>query len=292
MRQQDLGLALSGGGMLGISHIGVLEVLEENDIRPSIVTGTSAGGFVAALYGAGVSPAALRKMALELKREDLFISNLTAANFLLMLLQFFGDLLQFLNLLPRGLISGERIRAYVDRHTEKKSIAQVAAPLGLMAVDLNSGQRVVFTNRPPAEQASGTIFVQDAPLGLAVQATTAIPGVFEPVPYKGMLLVDGGVAETVPVPLARQMGARVVTAVNLIERSTVSEPRGIIQVIMRSVEVMTQQVGQYNLAVADAVIRPKPVQVELGDLSKASELLESGRRAAQDALPALKEMLR
>jgi NTE family protein len=278
--------------MLGISHIGVLEVLEENGIRPGIVTGTSAGGYVAALYAAGVSPARMRKMALEMKREDLFESNFRTGTVLLMMFRFFGDLLQFMAVLPRGILNGARIRSYVDQCTGMKNIAQAPLPLGLVAVDLNSGNRVVFTNRPPAEAVSGTVFVSDAPLGLAVQASTAIPGVFEPVPFRGMLLVDGGVAEAVPVPLARQMGARTVTAVNLIERNSVIEPQGIVQVILRSASVMTQQVALQNLAAADLVIHPPVVQADLGDFSHATELIEGGRRAMLEALPALHDLVR
>lgn len=292
VRQRDLGLALGGGSMLGISHIGVLEVLEENGIRPGIVTGTSAGGYVAALYAAGVSPASMRKMALEMKREDLFESNFRVGAFLLMMFRFFGDLLQFMTVMPRGILNGARIRSYVDQCTGKKNIAQALLPLGLVAVDLNSGNRVVFTNRPPAEAVSGTVFVQDAPLGLAVQASTAIPGVFEPVSFQGMLLVDGGVAEAVPVPLARQMGARAVTAVNLIERNNVVEPQGIVQVILRSVSVMTQQVALHDLAAAELVIHPPVVQADLGDFSHATELIEGGRRAMLEALPALHGLVR
>jgi NTE family protein len=278
--------------MLGLSHIGVLEALDENGIRPGLVTGTSAGGFVAALYAAGASPADMRQMALEMKREDLFESNFTTGTFLLMLLRFFKDMMEVMYLLPRGLLSGLRIRDYVDNFAGKQNIAQVTMPLGLVAVDLISGNRVVFTNRAPVEQLPGTLFVREAPLGLAVQATTAIPGVFEPVAFKGMLLVDGGVAETVPALLARQMGARVVTAVNLIERNVVAEPRGILQVILRSVAVMTQQVGQYNLAMADLVIHPPVVHADLGDFSQTLKLIEGGRRAALESLPALYELVR
>jgi NTE family protein len=278
--------------MLGVSHIGVLEILEENGIRPGIVTGTSAGGFVAALYAAGVSPARMRKMALEMKREDLFESNFRAGTFLLMLFRFFGDMMQFMTVLPRGILNGARIRDYVDRCTGNKSIAQAPLPLGLVAVDLNSGNRVVFTNRLPVEAAPGTIFVREASLGLAVQASSAIPGVFEPVPFKGMLLVDGGVAEAVPVPLARQLGARAVTAVNLIERDNVTEPQGIIQVILRSAGVMTQQVAQYDLATAELVIHPPVMQADLGDFSHAMELIEGGRRAMLEALPSLHDLVR
>lgn len=291
-KQRDLGLALSGGGMLGLAHIGVLEVLDENGIRPGIVTGTSAGGFVAALYAAGIGPARLRQMALELQRDDLFASNMNAGTFILMLFQLFRDLVQLLNQLPRGLVTGDRIRAYVDRFTGKKNIAQVTMPVGLVAVDLNTGHRVVFTNRPPAIPVPGTVFVREAPLGLAVQATTAIPGVFEPVPFKGMLLVDGGIVETVPVPLAYQMGARVVAAVNLTDKGIVAEPRGIVQVILRSVDLMSQQVGQYSLAGASLAIHPPVMQADLGDFSRVIDLLEGGRRTALEALPALQELVR
>jgi NTE family protein len=189
-------------------------------------------------------------------------------------------------------LNGARIRSYVDECTGKKNIAQASLPLGLVAVDLNSGNRVVFTNRPPAEAVPGTVFVQDAPLGLAVQASTAIPGVFEPVVFRGMLLVDGGVAEAVPVPLARQMGARAVTAVNLMEGNSVIEPQGIIQVILRSASVITQQVALRDLAIADLVIHPPVVQADLGDFSHATELIEGGRRAMLESLPALHDLVR
>ncbi len=291
-RQHELGLALGGGAMLGMAHIAVLEVLEENGIRPGIITGTSVGGFVAALYAAGIGPARLRSMSLELKREDLFTGNFTPGTFLLLMVQLFRDMTQVLTLLPRGLITGARIRAYVDRFTGKKSIAQVSVPLGMMAVDLITGNRVVFTNRPPAAPVPGTVFVNEASLGLAVQATTAIPGIFDPVPYNGMLLVDGGLAETVPVPLARLLGAKAVVAVNLIEQSIVPEPSSLAQVILRSVDLVTQQVVGYSLEGADLVIHPPSLQVELGDFSRVSQLLDGGRRAALDALPALQGLLR
>jgi NTE family protein len=291
VRQSDLGLALGGGAMLGVSHIAVLEVLEENGIRPGVVTGTSVGGFVAALYAAGISPARLRSMSLELKRDDLFAGNFTPGTFLLLMVQFFRDLVEVMSLLPRGLLTGARIRDYVDRYTGGKSIAQVTMPVGLVAVDLISGSRVVFTNRPPAGMVSGTVFVDEAPLGLAVQATTAIPGIFDPVPFKGMLLVDGGLAETVPVALARQLGARAVAAVNLIESNSAPEPRSITHVILRSVDLLTNQVVQHSLEGADLVIHPPAMQVELGDFSCVSELLDGGRAAALEALPALQGLL-
>ena len=99
--------------------------------------------------------------------------------------------------------------------------------------------------------------------------------------------MDGGVAETVPVPLARQLGARAVTAVNLIERNSCHRAPEYHPGDPAQRGVMTQQVAQYSLEGADLVIHPPAMQVELGDFSHAPELMEGGRRAALEALPAL-----
>ncbi len=292
MKSRKLGLALGGGGLLGVAHIAVLEVLEENGIRPAIVTGTSAGGLVAALYAAGISPCEMREMALKLRKEDLFAWNFTPGTFLFLLIQTLWDLVRLFQLLPRGLLRGAKIARYVHKATGKKNIARLPAPLGLVATDLVTGSRVVFTNRPPAEPVSGSVFLKDAPLGLAVRASAAIPGVFDPVPYRGFLLADGGLVEMVPAPLARLLGARVVVAVSLGLRKPAPEPESILQVILRSINIMTVRGTRHDLACADLVINPAVASAGLGDFECIPQLLEGGRSAALQALPDLKKLLK
>ncbi|MDH7578639.1 MAG: patatin-like phospholipase family protein [Bacillota bacterium] len=288
---KGLGLALGGGGLLGVSHIGVLEVLEENGIRPALVTGTSAGSLVAALYAAGITPSEMREMALKLRREDLFAWNFTPGTFLLLLIQTLRDLVRLFQLLPRGLLSGARIACYVNEAAGRKTVAQLSFPLGLVATDLLTGNRVVFTNRPPARPVSGAVFLKDALLGLAVRASAAIPAVFDPVPYRGLLLADGGLVEMVPAALARLLGAKVVVAVSLGSREPVPEPESVVQVILRAINIMTRQGVQRDLTCADLVINPPAASVGLGDFDSIPELLEDGRKAALQALPDIKKYL-
>lgn len=289
--QRRLGLALGGGGLLGVAHIGVLEVLEENGIRPGIVTGTSAGSFVAALYAAGIGPAAMRELALKLRKENLYAWNLNPFTFMLLLIRNLLDLVISFEILPRGLLTGSKIAGYVDQVTGKKNISDISFPIGLVAVDLLTGKRVVFSNRDLMHPGAGSVFLKDVPLGLAVRASTAIPGVFDPVPYRGMLLADGGLVEMVPTTAASQLGARVVVAVRLGGGGKISEPGSIVQVIMRGIGIMNEQGAKRDLAAADLVIEPHTVDAGLGDFEHVPELLDSGREVAVNALPDLKRLL-
>jgi NTE family protein len=285
-----LGLALGGGGILGVSHIGVLEVLEENGIFPELITGTSAGSLAAVFYACGIKAPAMRELALNLRQENLFAWNIGFISAIRLLIQNVGDLVSFLDLTPRGLINGERIKNYVNRLTGNKSLPEIRCGLGIVAADLLGGERVVFANRSCKGECTG-IMVSDCTLGEAVQASIAVPGVFEPVRFRELLLADGGLVEDVPVPTARLLGARKVIAVSLGNKGSAPEPGSLVQVIMRSIGVMGLQETERALAAADVVIKPAPVAARLGDYRQIPALLASGRAAAEAALPLLEEIL-
>jgi len=288
-RHKRLGMALGGGGILGVAHIGVLEVLEENGIAPAVITGTSAGSIVGALYGAGIRPPAMRELALTLKKEDLFAWNFNPCSFIRFLLNNLRDIAGFLDVVPRGIFSGVKIGWLVEKVTGKKSFSDFSLPFGVVAADLISGKRVVFSNVPP--RSPDSLFFDDAPLGLAVQASSAVPGVFEPVPFKGTLLTDGGVVELIPAPLARSLGARVVVAVSLRRLGVVQEPQSLIQVVQRGIDIMHLHGAEQDLRAADLVIEPLALEARLGDFQLIPELLERGRQAAREAIPGLEKLL-
>ncbi|HHY40430.1 MAG TPA: patatin-like phospholipase family protein [Syntrophaceticus sp.] len=290
MKYPDLGIALGGGGLLGVAHIGVLEVLEENGILPAIVTGTSAGSLVGALYAAGVEPSALRKLSVSLQKKDLFSWNFNPYSFIRFLLDNLRDMANFLEASPRALFSGEKISELVVNLTKKKRFNEIPVTFGVVAVDLITGKKVVFSNKV-INLSPETLYFPNAPLGLAVQASCAIPGVFEPVPYRGALLADGGLAEMVPAQLARHLGSRIVVAVSLKRMGSVQEPETLIRVIQRSIDIMTLQNTQLDLKFADLVIDPLAFDASLGDFERVPELLDRGRQAAEKAIPALKKLL-
>lgn len=286
-RQRHLGLALGGGGLLGVAHIGVIEVLEENGILPGIIAGTSVGAFVAALYAAGLEPRTLRNLALRISREDLFSWNINFSGFLRMLVRSLRDLLDALDATPLGLLDGSGIAAYVERVTGAKRMAELSLPVGLVATDLLSGNRVIFTNRERLPKAAATVYVRGVPPGLAVRASTAIPGVFEPVPYQGMLLADGGLVENIPAATARLLGAATVVAVRHGPEEMRVRPDSLVQVIIRGLNIMGERGMQQDLNWADVTIVTPAIAAGLSDIKRVPELLEMGRAAAIKALPEL-----
>lgn len=275
---------------MGVAHIGVLEVLEENGIFPGVVAGTSAGALVAALYAAGLEPRALRSLALRLSRDDLYAWNFTFSGFLRMLLGNLRDILDALDAAPLGLLDGSRIAAYAERVTGVKRVCELSLPVGLVATELMSGRKVVFSNEERLFKGAEASWIGDAPLGLAVRASTAIPGVFEPVPYQGMLLADGGLVENVPAATCRLLGATRVVAVRHAADGVRKRPNSLVQVIMRGIEVMGERGVREDLRWADLDIITPAVAVGLSDFERVPELLEMGRAAAQDALPQLKAL--
>ncbi|HID88517.1 MAG TPA: hypothetical protein EYP52_02220, partial [Anaerolineae bacterium] len=270
-------LALSGGGVRGLAHIGVLKVLEREGIPVHFLAGTSMGGFIAAAYAAGFSPNDLEAEALRFSNPRYLLGFLDRS-------------------LPRrGLIAEDKIEGYLREHLGDVTFDRLRLPLALVAVDLNSGEKVVL---------------REGPLVEAVRATTALPGVFPPVERDGQLLVDGGLLDNLPADVVRGMGADVVIAVDvstdakavaffaeMLQRRRFV-PEGLVElmeVLWRSVMVMQQEANRRSLEAAkpDVLIRPPiPAGVMvLGGFGRATEVIRAGEVAAQEALPRIRRLL-
>ncbi|MDH7490346.1 MAG: patatin-like phospholipase family protein [Anaerolineae bacterium] len=186
MKPGRIGLTLSGGGVRGFAHIGVLKALEARGWRPDLLTGTSMGGIVAAAYASGMTVA-------EMEQEALALTSLRY-------------LARLLDRKPTatGLIAGDRLLRYFRTKLRRARFHELPLPLGLMAVDCDTGEQVPL---------------RAGDVALAVRATMAFPGVFAPVEIGGRTLVDGGASDNLPVALAREMGAERVVAVDVCPRS-------------------------------------------------------------------------
>jgi NTE family protein len=185
-RAPRVALVLGGGAARGFAHVGVLRVLEEAGIPVELVVGTSVGALVGALYADGHDARALEHLARDLDRDDFFDFGLAPA--------LFGT----------GLAKGERLEAWMTDHLRTLRIEQLELPFAAVATDLGDGSVVVLDRGEVAR---------------AVRASSAIPGVFEPVELGGRLLVDGGVVANLPVKAARDLGADVIVAVDVTEVS-------------------------------------------------------------------------
>lgn len=253
-RPPRIGLALGGGAARGFAHIGVIQVLEEQGIKPDFVVGTSAGSLVAALYASGKNGVELGQLA-----EKMDESAITDWMF------------------PgRALMRGEALARYVRQQTGGLSIEAMKKPLGIVATDLGNGQPILFQRGDP---------------GVAVRASSAVPAVFEPVKIGGREYVDGGLVAPVPVRFARQMGADIVIAVD-ISASPEGNPTGdVMKMLLQTFAIMGRSINYYELKEADVVVVPKLAGVSSADFTARRLSVLAGREAMLTMLPALKERI-
>ncbi|MFM7801300.1 MAG: patatin-like phospholipase family protein [Limnohabitans sp.] len=251
-----LGLALGGGAARGFAHIGVLQVLEEEGIKPSLVVGTSAGSVVAAFYASGKTASQLQWLA-DTMDESQFTDW---AN------PFTG----------RGMLRGEALGKYVNSQLNGMKIEDLKMPLGIVATDLRTGDGILF---------------QRGDVATAVRASSAVPSVFEPVRIGGKDYVDGGLVSPVPVRYAKQMGADIVLAIDISSRPEDARTSDLLKVLLQTFSIMGKSISQLELAQADVVVRPALPDVGSAEFSARKKSIEAGRAAMRQALPQLKALL-
>lgn len=254
-----IALALGGGAARGFAHIGVIKALESQGIYPDIVVGTSAGSVVGAMYAAGNNGFALQKMALEM--DEGTISDWS--------LPLFSK--------SSGVLKGEALQAYVNRMVAQQPIEKLRKPFGAVATDLSSGQAILF---------------QRGNTGAAVRASSAVPGVFQPVRINERQYVDGGLVSPVPVRFAREMGADLVIAVNISSAPEVQNGGSTLDVLLQTFTIMGQSLNQFELKQAEIVIRPELAGMKGSDFAGRNLAILAGEKAAMGAMVELKQKIR
>ena len=249
-----IGLALGGGAARGFAHIGVVKMLEAHGIVPDYIVGTSAGAVVGALYAAGHDAFAMQKIGQQL--DEKIFADWTLGG--------------------RGLLKGEALQDFINQQVGKRPLEKLNKPFAAVATDLNNGERVVF---------------RTGDTGLAVRASAAVPGVFQPAQFRGHHYVDGGLTSPVPVQAAREMGADIVIAVDISARPEGQPVDSLTAIIWQTTTIMGGMIGANELKGADVVIRPKLPYVKSWDFTARNDAMLEGERAALAALPTLRQKL-
>lgn len=260
-------LALGGGGARGSAHLGVLDILEREGLRPAGIAGTSAGALVAAAYAGGWSPEELLSRARSLAWRDLVGFSRQP--------------------LSSSLLRVDPFRRLLREEMGLRRFSDLRVPVAVVATDLRSGSAVVL------ERDSG-----DLDLTEAILASCAIPGCFPPIVDGSRYLVDGGVVENLPVRVARKLAAdhagsnrSVVVSVDLMAYPANGRlPAGIFESWQRCVWLMVS--ASQGGDAGEVEIRPSIAEFGFTDLSAADDLFERGAEAARAALPALREFTR
>jgi NTE family protein len=248
-----IGLVLGGGAARGFAHVGVIQVLEEAGIRPSLVVGTSAGSLVAAFYASGKTGRQLQQVAETM--EEAAFADWT------------------LPIFSRGVLRGEALARYVSAQVSGRLIENMPLPLGIVATDLNSGLGVLF---------------QRGDAATAVRASSAVPALFHPVKIAGREYVDGGLVSPVPVRYARQMGAEFVIAVDISSAPEANAASDTLEILMQTFTIMSKSINTFELKDADVVVRPLLVSVGSSNFAARRQAIEAGRVAMTALLPQLR----
>lgn len=249
-----IGLALGGGAARGFAHIGVIKMLESQGIVPDYVVGTSAGAVVGALYAGGYDPYAMQKIAQQL--DETLFADWT-----------FGG---------RGFLKGEALQKFINDRLKNRTLEKLDKPFAVVATDLQSGERVLF---------------RSGETGLAVRASAAVPGIFQPTQFSGKTYVDGGLTSPVPVQAAREMGADFVIAVDISEQPKGQPIDSVSSIMWQTITIMGGVIGKTELAGADIVIRPKLPFVKSWDFTARNDAILEGERAALKAIPQIRQKL-
>jgi len=260
-----LGVALGSGGSYGFAHIGVLEVLEENNIPIDVICGSSMGSLIAAMWAAGFDSKRMRQTAHEFGRR-------------LNLFSFPGFYFPF-----KGIIKAKRLeRVYHDIFGDI-TFFDLKHPLKLAAFDFFQRKAVIL---------------EEGPLYRAVAASCAIPGVFEPIQYSGGLILDGGVLNPLPTKILVNYNVHKIIAVNVTPpRENVATTRkakgrwNVFDFIFGSIETMQRELVGESLRFADVVIHPVFYTTDWAQFDRTDQFIQTGREATIEKLDTIRRLV-
>jgi NTE family protein len=278
-----IGLVLSGGGARGMAHVGVIQVLEEMKIPIFCIAGTSMGAIVGGLYAAGMSPAEMEKFVTSMEWNEAFKDKPPPSQLTFRRKNDAADYLINFDLgyknggftMPKGLLQGQNLNLILKSllfHTEgTDDFNKLNIPFRAVATDIESGDAVIL---------------EKGELVKAIRASMSIPALFAPVEIDGKFLVDGGVANNLPIDIARQMGADVVIVIDI---STSLSRRDQLTSSVEITAQLTSIMVQRNTAAQirtmrgeDILIRPDMGNIGSSDFFRAGEAVAIGRKKAEE----------
>lgn len=247
-------LALGGGAARGFAHVGVIKMLESQGVPIDLIIGTSAGSVVGALYASGLNGFELQEMTFDLERAT------------------FADW----QLFNRGLLRGEKLQNFVNEKVGNRKIQQLPRRFAAVAAKLRTGDAAVFTT---------------GDVGLAVRASSAIPGVFQPAVIDNEEYVDGGTVSPVPVRFARTLGADIVIAVDVSAPVEEAREDSTLGTVLKAFDIMGSSLRRAELPGADVVIAPDVHGIKAADFESKQRAILAGEKAALAAVPAIRALI-
>lgn len=252
--RKKVGLALSGGVVWTMAHVGVLQVLEELDIKVDMVGGTSGGSIIGAMWCAGMKAADIEQATVATSWRDL----------------------SKFNLIPkRGIVSNKGIGDFLTANVGDITFDKMKTPLRVVATELTCGKKHVFKSGSVAD---------------AVRASCAVPGIFEPFEPDGKCYVDGAILEKVPALTLKEEGMDTIISVHFKDLSDTAPLRNIFDIILRSLDLALAGQEAASMNISDITITPDVRGLSRINFQNSRQFIENGRRAALAAMPRLSKL--
>lgn len=279
-----LGLVLSGGGIRGIAHAGVLKALEEYDIKVDIIGGTSSGSLVASLYAMGYSPYYIYTL-FDMYSKD--IVNINSAP----IINGIGNFVMSKRVKLSGLKTGDNIEKIFDEMANRKGIKKISdikMPIAIPSVDVSDSKEYIFSNFRPQDTNN---YITNISVGKAVRASSSFPVVFSPCEFEEHKFLDGGTLNNTPVKPVKELGADKIIAVNF-SADKIDEKSDIMDIVMKTLDIMGNKISEEGLKEADYVLTVPSDKTGLLDVQKIKKCYNFGYQAVRDNIEDIMAILR
>lgn len=254
-KKRKIALALGGGAARGLANVGILKVLERERIPIDLIVGSSIGGLIGVSYALGVPIYQMEQTALKLSMK-------TLADFALS---------------RTSLMKGKKLEKIIEGLTDKKGFKDARIPIAITTTDIETGEELVHTK---------------GHLQKIIQASCSWPGIFPPVLIEGRKLGDGGIRNSIPVKIAKHLGATHVIAVDIGFAVKKGKIDNLFQMFIQSIQILGEELDSYQSMQADVVIKPKLHNIDQFAFHRAKQALEDGIEAAEKAIPLIKKKLK
>lgn len=278
-----LGLALSGGGIRGAVHIGVLKAFEENNIKIDVIGGTSSGSLVAALYAMGYTPVHIYEL---FKRYGKTITSMDAGSIINGVSGYIVN--KKFNI--SGISDGNSIEELYNEFANRKNIykmSDVKMPIVIPTIDIKNGKEYVFTSKKNRNKK----YITDISVGAAVRASSSFPGVFCPYEYKNHIFLDGGTIDNIPVSEVARCGADKVITVNFAPIE-ITNNSNVMDIVLRAIDIMGNKIIESDVKKSDFILTI-PTDNEIGflDSNQIEKCYKCGYKIATERMGEIHKIL-
>lgn len=280
-----IGVALSGGGIKGLAHAGVLKALEENQIKIDIIGGTSAGSMVASLYAMGYTPDEILECFKSNFDKILGGRKITLISCIKHLIN--NDLRM------QGLRKGEDIENVFEKLANIKNIdkiSKIKMPIVIPSVDLNDSKEYIFTNNIPKGEDNNNRYITEIGIGEAVRASSSFPAVFNLCTINKHTFIDGGALNNIPVNEVKKQGADKVIAVKFKEEK-INENSNMMEIVMKTIDIMGSKIIENNLNKSDYILNIDASEIGFLDARNIEKCFMYGYEAVNKNINNIKSSL-